>query len=515
MSFAVSSPPSQEGSPPDPFLLAADLFDPPETEHSGDFAECKASSAAFIERHCTIEEPDGTVLPFRLWDFQRDTLHDLETEQAIIVLKARRLGLSWVVLAFALWLAIFNQGIRILVLCKTGDDASELLDRIRRMRDRISNDPLSAHVLANLEQPAKTRDAVTTLDIGASTIRALMGTPAAARSETAGFVILDEFAFQRAAPEIWTAILPTIEGGGKLAMVSTGNGAETSGSTGAEFAALWSRAKSGANNLKALFFPWMARPDRDQAWKERTLANLGDPDRFRKEYPETEQDAFTQPDTVFTFDHAAIDAAERLGAQYDALLTAGTMPAPIGNQMAAGVDWGDFRSHAIPVWELERGGIYIPPGEVATSQADVEDISKAILDSVCRYDFWFGEERYDASFKQSNRTFARTAENLLGKHNAIHKTGRPNTIPVAFGTYKSLCVGYLRMLLRRTGAGETTRVLAISPQNTVLLRQLRGLEQNPLSGKIEKGDDDSVDSLIAGVQPVAKRFRALIDNDQT
>ena len=477
-----------------------------------DRRECAADAAVFTERHCTIEDPDGTVRPFALWPFQADTLSDLQAGEQIIVLKARRLGLSWVVLAFALWLAIHRQGIRILILCKTGDDAGELLDRIRRMRDRIAADPLSAHILANLQAPAKTRDAVTTLDIGGSTIRALMGTPAAARSETAGFVILDEFAFQRQAADIWQAIQPTIEGGGGLACVSTGNGGEKSGKIGAHFAKLWSRARSGASDLHPLFFPWMVRPDRDQEWKRRTVAALGDEERFRMEYPETESDAFTQPDTLFVFDQAAVDAAEKLGAEYDALLAAGKMPPPVGNRLAAGVDWGDFRSHAVPIWELERGGLYIPPGEVSTTQADVEDISRLILAALARYDHWFGEERYDASFKQSNRTFARTAEKVLGPHNAIRRLGRPNTVPVAFGTYKSLTVSYLRTLLRRTAAGETTRVLAISPKNTVLLEQMRAYTQLE-DGRFEKGNDDGVDSLIAGAQPVAKRFRALIDGD--
>lgn len=477
-----------------------------------DRRECAASSAVFTERHCTIEEPDGTVFPFRLWPFQRDTLATMETEEAIIVLKARRLGLSWVVLAFALWLAIHHQGIRILVLCKTGDDAAALLDRIRRMRDRIAADPLSAHILDSLETPAKIRDAVTTLDIGASTIRALMGTPAAARSETAGFVILDEFAFQRGAPEIWQAILPAIEGGGKLAAVSTGNGDQQRTGIGQEFARQWSRSEAGESDHVALFFPWTCRPDRDQDWYDRTAANLGDEDRMRMEYPATPADAFVSPNAMFVFDGQALDAAIRLGATYDQAIADGTMVEPIGGMLAAGVDWGDFRSHAVPVWELERGGLYIPAGEVQSTQTDVEDISRMILASLGQYDYWFGEERYDSSFKQSNRTFARTAEAVLGPHNPFRKTGRPNTVPVSFSTYKSLSVAYLRMLLRRTLAGEETRVLAISPRNTILIGQARSYTQGE-DGKFEKGNDDAVDSLIAGVAPVAKRHRALVDEE--
>lgn len=469
---------------------------------------CRADVARFTERHATIEEPDGTVVPFGLWDFQREPLTALQAGESIIVLKARRLGLSWVVLVFALWRAIFQQGIRVLILCKTEGDASESLDRIRRMLERLSNDPGSSHILHGLQRPAKERDAVTKLDVGASTIRALVGTPAAARSETAGLVIADEFAFQRDDARIWPALLPTVEGGGQLAVVSTGNGPASVN----KFAEQWSKANSGETDLTAMFFPWTARPDRTPEWKASTLAKLG-ADEFGVEYPETPDEALASVKANYVFSSSAVDAAVALGRELDALRADGRMPPPAGGMMAAGVDWGDFRSHAVPIWELERGGIYVPPGEVSTTQQDVEDITMRILESVGQYDHWFGEERYDASFKQSNRTFARTVEALLGPHNPVRRVGRPNTVPVAFGNYKSLTVAYLRFLLRRTLAGETTRVLAISPANELLIEQMRALQQKE-DGMIIKGNDDAVDSLIAGSQPLAKRHRALVEDVQ-
>jgi hypothetical protein len=250
---------------------------------AADRLECERDPLAFLERHVTIEEPNGTVIPLGLWPFQRKTVDVLTTETLTIVLKARRLGLSWIARARALWLAIFRPGIRILILCKTEGDATELLDRIRRMRDRLAADPAARHILAPLQRPAKTRDAVTTLDIGPSTIRALVGTPAAARSETAGLVIWDEAAFQQHAEDIWQGLLPTIEGGGRLWIISTGNGLHGRGSMYAE---LWQNAVRKANGFASLFWPWDARPDRDPAWKIRQVAAIGSDDRFRVEYPE-------------------------------------------------------------------------------------------------------------------------------------------------------------------------------------------------------------------------------------
>lgn len=462
---------------------------------------CAQDPALFLTRHVQIEEPDGTVIPLRLWDFQRDAITAVHEQKAVIVLKARRLGLSWIVLAYALWLAIFHQGIRILILCKTGDDAAELLDRIRRMRDRIADTRSSAHVLAGVPPARKTRDAVTTLDVGASTIRALMGTPAAARSETAGLVILDEFAFQRGAGEIWRAVLPTVEGGGRLAVVSTGNGGQQSASVGAEFARQWSRAATGASAFAHLFFPWMARPDRDQAWKQRTIDDLGDIDRFRTEYPEIEEDAFTAPDTVLVYDPAGIDAAERKGREYDDLTAAGLMPPPAGGTVQLGIDWGLGSTHILPVWQLPGGGIYIPPGEIVSARGEPSALTLQALDMIATFGPPLDEARYDSAGAQQMQTFASVAPDTVGIY------------AVAFSKRKKHTVGFLRELFKRTAQGKEHRVIAISPRNRVLLDQLRGLKLDD-RGEIVKENDHGPDALVAAAAPVAAMFPPTLPEDQ-
>lgn len=457
---------------------------------------CKADPVRFLDRHIQIEEPDGTVIPLELWPFQADVIRALHSDRAIVVLKARRLGLSWIVLAYALWLAIFQQGVRILVLCKKEDDAIDLVDRVRRMRDRIAGSLSDVHVLNGLQPPPKIRDAVTVLDVGASTIKALVGTPDAARSETAGLVILDEFAFQRGASEIWRAAYPTIEGGGRLAVVSTGNGGPESGGKGAEFARQWTDANTGQSDLKAFFHPWTARPDRDEAWKARTIAALGDEERFRIEYPEVPAHAFLAPDVELVFDTTAIDAAVRLGARLDEQLTAGTIAPPDGEAIKLGIDWGEHTTGAEIGWPLERGGLYVPPGELELHAAAAEPgrATQRMLDVAAGYDVPLDEARYDAAGAQSMRTFAAQSPETIG----IWK--------VAFSKHKSETVGYLRQLLNRTRAGESTRVLAVSPRNTTLIRQLRTREFNA-RGDLVKGDDHNFDALIALTAPIAERHR--------
>ena len=461
-----------------------------------DLIECAADPLVFMRRHCTIELPTGEAIPFDPWPMQAKTVETIHQNTATIVLKARRLGLSWIALYYALWMAIFQQGARILILCKTGPDASELLDRVRRTRDRILQDPASSHILAGLPKAAKTRDARTTLDVGESTIKAIMGTPAAARSETAALWIADEFAFQRAAGEIWQSATPTIEGGGKVLINSTGNG--TIG-IGKEYASQWSRAVSGESGFTHLFWPWDARPDRDSEWKERTLARLGDPERFKVEYPETPDDAFISPHSDYVYPAAGIDAAEKLGREIAELIEQGELE-PVGGVIHVGTDWGEH-THALPIWELEGGGLYIPPKEVVALGKEPGDVSMEIVEMLTMLGYPLGDARYDAAGVQSQHTFMK------------HAPAGTKRVKVPFSKMKVITIQYLRRLFACADAGHKTGVIGIHPANTELLRQLRGLEYADRDvEKIDKHDDHGPDALVAGAAKIAHRHRKREDN---
>lgn len=224
----------------------------------------------------------------------------------------------------------------------------------------------------------------------------------------------------------------------------------------------------------------------------------------------------------WVFDHHGLSAAERLGAELDALLAADRLPPPaqmvlgtgqsVENALALGIDYGDFRTHGLVLYPLERGGMYVCAPEVATSRADPEQITRELLKAAGSVPggWWLAEARYDAAFPQTNRTFVATSQRLMGPHNPMRKDGRPNTRPIPFAKHKSEAVGYLRLLLRRTLAGESTRILAISPRNRILLEQMGGYELREDGGFV-KGDDDAVDALISGIAPVARRHRDATD----
>lgn len=477
-------------------------------EQRRDYLECKADPRVFIGRHVKIETVKGDVIPFSLWGMQRVTLDAIHTHDGTIVLKARRLGLSWIALAYALWVAIFQQGARIMILCKNEDDASELLDRVRRMRDRLMEDPASVHLFSRVRssrRKKRQRDAVTTLDIGTSVLRSLPGKAKSARSETSALLILDEFAFQKEAGGIWQGAQPTIEGGGKVICVSTGNG---KAGEGEEFAKQWQHASSGENDYAPLFWPWDAHPDRSPEWYERERRRIGDDDRMRVEYPAVPDDAFISPGIKPTFSISGVDAAERLGRQFDALLRTGKMPPPDGGRLMGGIDWGEWTQSYV-IWPLERGGIYVAPSEMASQEGEPGAVTGRICNTYSQFAYWVEEVGYDSAGVQSNRTFIAETERILGRHNRVRGTGAPNTVPVPFNKYKYEVIGYLRRLFNRAAQGFDTRIIAISPQNVELLRQLR----NPYIAE-DKEDDHGPDAVIAGSKSIAVRHRKWVQDEE-
>lgn len=229
--------------------------------------------------------------PFVLWEpadwvsngaqwSQRSVLRAMELERLIIFLKARQLGISWLVCGYALHQCLTVPGYPVLALSRGQDEANELIRRIG--------------ILYHQHADKKNLPALTTENKGSlewdgyGRVISLAATKNAGRSLTAALAVLDEWAFMQWPRETLAAIKPTIDAGGKLFIISSADG------MGTPYHQHWLAAKSGANGYKAIFLPWYARPDRDAGWRERKLAESGgDEAGVKREYPANDIEAFT------------------------------------------------------------------------------------------------------------------------------------------------------------------------------------------------------------------------------
>lgn len=246
-------------------------------ELAREYARCQALPAHFLDHHARISDPQQGIVPFRLWPFQRELLDVLEGQQRIIVLKARQLGVSWLLAGYALWTAAYRDGANVLMLSKRQDEAVSLLDKAEH---------IYTHLPAWL-QPSVGKRNETTLQFArrGSKITALPSTGDAGRSESASLVIVDEAAFHPHAADNYGAYKPTVDAGGKLVIVSTANG------RGNWYHQMWAGAP--ANGFVAVFLPWTLRPGRDAGWwaqQEREYAAT--PHLLAQEYPANAAQAF-------------------------------------------------------------------------------------------------------------------------------------------------------------------------------------------------------------------------------
>src|SRR4051812_1529464 len=110
--------------------------------HSVEYWKCSTDVAYFTHFYCVIDDTQnkgegGGTMPFRLWPAQRKTMWSLARNLLVMILKARQLGVSWLVCAYALHLVCFNDGKLVLLLSQGEVEAIELLRRIRVMYDRL------------------------------------------------------------------------------------------------------------------------------------------------------------------------------------------------------------------------------------------------------------------------------------------------------------------------------------------------------------------------------------------
>lgn len=255
------------------------------------YADVAQQQAEKLEE-ADVEKPDGIAIPFRLWPGQLKTLIVFLTYRLIILLKARQLGLSWLALAYAVWRILHASGYQVVALSKKEDDAKELVRRVKfilkhlpgfliQERGRTADDwqgPVweGTSLSVTIHHPGKEPSVFNSMSSG----------PDSGRSFTANLVILDEWAFQQWAEEIWSAAYPTINrpSGGQVIGISTAKRLTF-------FETVWKEAQLGKNKFKTVFLSWKTDPRRTPEWYEDTKKNL--PNLYMQEYPATAEEAFS------------------------------------------------------------------------------------------------------------------------------------------------------------------------------------------------------------------------------
>ena len=249
--------------------------------------KCRDSLAYFASTYCQIlasNDRAGAWIPFTLWPAQQQTANDLEAHRETIIVKARQLGFTWLVIACALQQLLFHPVATVLLFSKRDDEAEELLhfrlkEMYRRLPEWMRTDTITTD--KNHEFAISTGS------------RALAFATTGGRSYTATMAVVDEADFVPDLQGMLNAIKPTVDAGGKLILLSTVDKSQPEST----FKKIYRAAKAGENSYHPVFHGWKAAPWRSDAWheeKRRTIfSQTGSDDDLHQEYPTTDTEALS------------------------------------------------------------------------------------------------------------------------------------------------------------------------------------------------------------------------------
>ena len=247
-----------------------------------EWLKCEQSIAYFVLAYVYIY--NATVqswMRFELWPAQKSTLARMVDERMLVMLKARQLGISWLCLAYALWLLVFQAPSTVLLFSLREAEAIELLNRLKEMHKLLPRWMQSKKVV-------RENDTTFVLSNGS---RALAFSTKGGRSYTGTLALVDEADFVPDLSAFLNGVKPTIDAGGKLFLVSTSDKKRPIST----FKNLFRAALKGVGDYRPIFLPWHSRPGRDKVWHARTKAEMfaqrGTHDDFYAEYPETAEEA--------------------------------------------------------------------------------------------------------------------------------------------------------------------------------------------------------------------------------
>ncbi len=240
-------------------------------EEITELARCAKDIVYFAEKYAVVMTDEG-IQQVTLRDYQKDMLRNFQNDRFNIVLAARQMGKTVTASIFNAWYVTFNMDKNTLLLANKSDSTKEIIDKAKT-------------VIENL--PFFMKPGIIKYDV--MNVRCDNGCRLIGQSTTAksgiGFTIhnlyLDEFAHVHPsiADSFYENVYPTLSSSkvSRITITSTPNGFN-------KFYQIYAAADRGDNEYLATRIDWWQHPDRDEAWYERELANLGSIEAFNKQY---------------------------------------------------------------------------------------------------------------------------------------------------------------------------------------------------------------------------------------
>lgn len=245
-----------------------------------EFRRCAESFPHFFQNYWKVLDRGTVKLP-EVRPEQLDSAQIFQSEDRVIVLKARQIGWSTLIAAYNFWKAWFKPQQHCLVLSRREDPEARLI--IRMIRLGYDNLP---KWMQRRGVPITNRN-LTKIEFGhGSYVDSDASKDDPARGRTLALLTMDEFGKFPNPEAAWGSAKPATEHG-QLIVIGNPNG------YGTEFWRLYTEAKQGLNDLRPLFFPWWVVPGRDRAWFQRETSSMT-PAQAAAEYCEDDESCWNK-----------------------------------------------------------------------------------------------------------------------------------------------------------------------------------------------------------------------------
>ena len=240
-------------------------------EELEEYTRCMKDPIYFIQNYIKIVSLDEGLVPFSLYDFQKEMVGTFHNNRFTICKLPRQSGKSTTIIAYLLHYVLFNASVNVAILANKAATARDLLGRLQ---------------LAYEHMPKWLQQGVMSWNKGSfelengSKILASSTSASAVRGGSYNIIFLDEFAYVPAnvAEQFFSSVYPTISSGKttKVMIVSTPHGMNM-------FYKLWTDAEEERNEYVPIEVHWSEVPGRDEEWKAQTIKNTSE-SQFNTEF---------------------------------------------------------------------------------------------------------------------------------------------------------------------------------------------------------------------------------------
>ncbi|MFC1554635.1 hypothetical protein ACFL7D_08380 [candidate division KSB1 bacterium] len=237
-----------------------------ENEDLKQILKCSQDPIYFMRNFVKTQHREKGKTSFPDYQYLNDLINVLINESRVVVLKSRQMMITWTAVAFSLWEAIFLGNKDIMFISKREDDAKEAIHRLNYILDNLPD--------FMIPRTGENSKYVVEFPGLRSRLMALPTTPNIGRTYSPTRIIWDEMASTPNDEDVFTALQPSLDGGGYFVGISTSQGSMT------KHAELFLNAES--YGFKKLSIHYSLHPEKDENWKKLACRGMSD-ERWKME----------------------------------------------------------------------------------------------------------------------------------------------------------------------------------------------------------------------------------------